>query len=107
MRKIGTLQKLSNFNSLNLFISNVFFAEINDCLRFFFFFNFKPFNCSYNYNTTVTHPIVPDRLISSSTSSEYMVMGELYCFCAILGLPHVVNPTLLRAPFPSSSACTQ
>ena len=31
------LQKLSNFNSLNLFFSNVFFAKINDCLRHYFF----------------------------------------------------------------------
>ena len=47
---IRILQKLSNFSSLNLFFSNVFFAKINDCLRRYFL-NFMPLQLEhYSYS---------------------------------------------------------
>merc|ERR1719278_1290154 len=52
-------------------------------------------------------PKVPSVIISSNASSEYIAIGELNCFCAIFGLPTVVNTFCPRTPFPCSIACTQ
>ena len=54
-----------------------------------------------------TNPRVPSVIISSNASSEYIAIGELNCFCAIFGLPTVVNTFCPRTPLPFSKAWTQ